>query len=88
MTTDEAKAYLIEHTHLTDSDFEKASKEDVACELANEGEWVRNFYSSYPINEWEMRTAIEMAQEHQFHNDQEQIDSYVDFMMGTMNFKQ
>lgn len=84
MTTEEAKQYCIEVIGMSESDFTKANPEDVACELAKEGEWVLEFKSFVPEGyaEWEMTTAIEIATDHKFWNDPKHVDSYVDFMMG------
>lgn len=82
MTTNEAKDYLISNTHFTEDNFTKATEEDVSCELAEKGEWICDYKIGHPINEWETKTAIELAVEHKFWNNPDCVKSYTDFMMG------
>ena len=82
MTTNEAKEYLIKYADYTESDFELPTDEDLACEFAKEGEWVCNYFVPYPVSEHEMKTAIELARDHKFWNDEKQVDAYLDFMMS------
>ena len=85
MTTDEAKKYLIDNANYSESDFQKASEEEIHMELAKEGEWVCHYKIGYPVNEWEMKTAIELAEDYKFWNDEKNVDAYVDFMMSEEN---
>ncbi len=83
MTTDEAKEYLIKNTHFNEEDFTRASHDDVSCGLAEKDEWVHEYTTQTwegPI-EGEMKTAIELAKDHKFWNDPEQVRAYEDHMI-------
>lgn len=82
MTTDDAKAYLLELPEYSEDDFQMASDEDIEMGLAKEGEWVCNFLIPYPVSEHEMKTAIELATDHKYWSNPNNVNEYIDFMMS------
>lgn len=84
MTTEEAKEYCINIIGMSEDDFTKATDEDVACELAEENEWVHEFNEQVPegLSEASMKTAVDIATDHKFWNDPKNVDSYLEFYMS------
>ena len=83
MTTDEAKKYCIEVIGMSENDFQIASEEDVEYGYAEKDEWVHEYlcYIAEGPAEGEMKTAIQLAEEHKFWSDPKNVDAYVDFML-------
>lgn len=82
MTTDEAKEYCINVIGMSEDDFVKANSDDIELDEVSEGDWLHHFMTPTECgDEGDMKTAVELATEHEYWSNPENVDNYIDFMM-------